>query len=205
MDKNVPIGTEVLIFRYNPSLGPNQDEERFIRGRIESSEIIGETTMHGSTWDIRYYKVLGEDNKTYYGTYNTGLRGHHYFRSIEDHINHVRNKMISNNQEIIKLNEENIKLFDLITDLSKIVYEKNESELSPEEYLRERESILRFKSLDEMVTTLADLNVKRYRRNNLIKKEAKKSNSPRFQILAVPSNEPIVITKEQAQKILNKK
>ena len=205
MDKNVPIGTEVLIFRYNPSLGPNQDEERFIRGRIESSEIIGETTMHESTWDIRYYKVLGEDNKTYYGTYNTGLRGHHYFRSIEDHINHVRNKMISNNEEIIKLNEENIKLFDLITDLSKIVYKKNESELSPEEYLRERESIIKFKSLDEKVTTLADLNVKRYRRNNLIKKEAKKSNSPRFQILAVPSNEPIVITKEQAQKILNKK
>lgn len=203
MEKNVPIGTEVLIFRYNPSLGLNQDEGKYIIGRIESSAIMKESTMHESPWDTRLYTVLGEDNKIYYGTYDTG-KGY-YFRSIEDHINHIRNKIKSNNEKISKLNEENIKLFDLITDLSRVVYEKYESELRPEEYLGEGESILRFKSLDEMVTTLADLNAKRYRRNNLIKKEAKKSNSPRFQILAVPSNEPIVITKEQAQKILNKK
>ena len=173
MDKNVPIGTEVLIFRYNPSLGPNQDEERFIRGRIESSEIIEESTMHGSPWDIRFFKVLGEDNKTYYGTYDRGLRGQHYFRSVEDHINLIRNKIKSNNEEISKLNEDNIKLFDLITDLSKIIYEKHEIELKPEEYLGAGESIIKFKSLDEKVTTLADLNVKRYRRNNLIKKNNK--------------------------------
>lgn len=203
MEKNVPIGTEVLIFRYNPSLGPNQDEERYIRGRIESSEIIEESTMHGSPWDIRYYKVLGEDNKTYYGTYDRGLRGQHYFRSIEDHINHVRNKIKSNNEEISKLNDENIKLFDLITDLSKIVYEKYESELSPTEYLGEENSNIGFKSLDEQVTTLADLNVKRYRRNNLIQKEAE-NNSSKFKVYAVPSTEPIVISKEQVQKILNK-
>ena len=173
MEKIVPNGTEVLIFKYNPCLGPNQDEERFIRGRIESSEIIEESTMHGSPWDIRVFKVLGEDNKTYYGTYDRGLRGQHYFRSVEDHINLIRNKIKSNNEEISKLNEDNIKLFDLITDLSKIAYEKNESELSPTEYLGEENSNIRFKSLDEKVTTLADLNVKRYRRNNLIKKNNK--------------------------------
>ena len=170
MNKNVPIGTKVLIFRYNPSLGPNQDEEKFIRGIIESSEIVEESTMHGSPWDIRFFKVLGEDNNTYYGTYDTGLRGQYYFRSIKDHINHVRNKIKLNNEKISELNEDNIRLLDLITDLSETSYEKNESELEPEEYLGEEAANIKFNSLDDQVTTLAKINVKRYLRNNLIKK-----------------------------------
>ena len=173
MEKNVPNGTEVLIFNYVLNRGPKLDEERFTRGIILSSEILEEPSIYGDSSKMRFYKVLGEDNEIYYGTYDVANKGSHYFRSIEDHINHVRNKIISNSKTINRLNEDNIKLFDLITDLSKIIYEKHEIELSPTEYLGEGESIIKFKSLDEKVTTLADLNVKRYRRNNLIKKNNK--------------------------------
>ena len=171
MNKDIPIGTEVLIFKYNSSLGPNQDEEHFIKGRIENSEIREETTMHGSPWNIRYYKVLGEDNNTYYGTYDMGLSGYYYFRSIEDHINHIRNTIKSNNKKINELNEKNLELCDLITDLSRISYEKDESELKPVDYLGEEASNIIFKSLDDKVTTLAKLNAKRYRKNNILIKK----------------------------------
>lgn len=170
MDKIVPNGTEVLIFNYVLNTGPKLDEEIFTRGIILSSEVLEEPSIYGDSFKMRFYKVLGEDNKIYYGTYDVANKGSHYFLSIEDHINHVRNKIISNSKTINKLNEDNIKLFDLITDLSNVIYEKNESELEPEEYLGEEAANIKFNSLDDQVTTLAKINVKRYLRNNLIKK-----------------------------------
>ena len=117
MDKVIPNGTEVLIFNYIPNWGPKQDEERFIRGVIKDSEIIDEPDLHGSSWNVRFYCVLGEDGDTYHGTYDQGMIGSHYFRTIEDHIDHIKRKIKDNYNKINELNDQNFELFELISSL----------------------------------------------------------------------------------------
>ena len=117
MNRIIPNGTEVLIFYYNEGLGPNQDVFRFIKGIVESSETIEIPTMHGSPWDEVLYKVLGEDNNIYYGNYGSHITGNYYFRTAEDHIIHLKNRIKNNCDTINNLDLQNSKLYDLMEDL----------------------------------------------------------------------------------------
>ena len=132
MEKIIPDGTEVLIFNYIANWGSKQDEEHYIKGVIESSEELEEPTMHGSPWMIRFYKVKGEDNKFYYGTYDTGINGCNYIRTIPDHINKIKHKIKKNCEEINRLNDENFELYEQIVKLNR--------EASNKPYIRSKSS-----------------------------------------------------------------
>ena len=69
MNKELNIGEEVLIFRYIPEWGINQDFENYVIGKIVKSEMSADLSYHGSPWCIMNYTVLGEDSKEYFGNY----------------------------------------------------------------------------------------------------------------------------------------
>lgn len=160
MDKIIQPGTEVLIFNYNPNWGPKQDEELYIKGIVESSEILEEPTMHGSPWMIRFYKVIGEDNDIYYGTYDVNIKGSHYFRTIPDHIDKVKHKIKDNCEQINKLNHDNLELYELISKLNYELY-KNKSLI---EETNNTTPYKEYKSLEEQTIALAKTNAKRYQK-----------------------------------------
>lgn len=159
MEKIIPDGTEVLIFKYAPSWEQKQEEARFIKGVIESSEILEKPTMHGSPWMIRFYKVIGEDNDIYYGTYDTNIKGSHYFRTIPDHINKIKQKIKNNYEQINKLNNDNFELCELMMKLNEDLYKKEKITDKTE-----KEPYIRFKSLEEQTIALARKNADAYKK-----------------------------------------
>lgn len=117
----IPSGTEVLIFKYIREWGPDQDDENYIIGTIQSSKTSDDLSYHGSPWYEQIYEVLGEDGKRYIGTYGRGLIGNSFFRTKEDHISVLKHRINKNEQEILKLKEKNDKY------LNKIIILENES------------------------------------------------------------------------------
>lgn len=103
----LPNGTEVLIFKYIREWGPNQDDENYIIGTIQSSKTSNDLSCHGSPWYEQIYEVLGEDGNLYIGTYGRGLIGNSFFRTKEDHISVLMRRINNNEQEISKLKEKN--------------------------------------------------------------------------------------------------
>ena len=79
MEKIIPNGTEVLIFKYIREWGPNQDDENYTVGTIQSSKTSDDLSVHGSPYYVQIYEVLGTDGKKYIGTYGTGLIGNSFF------------------------------------------------------------------------------------------------------------------------------
>ena len=197
MDKIIPNGTEVLIFNYVPNWGPKQDEERFIRGIVEDSEIIEEETMHGTPWTKRFYRVLGEDNDIYYGTYDVASKGSHYIRTIEDHIKHIKNKITSNCEKINTLNNNNYDLLKLITTLNNQDFDLTEhitslsdtySDNNPTEKEAMDKPTIEYKSIEEKTIKLAQENADKLKRKRLIQN---------LNILAIPCDKPIIILKDK--------
>ena len=103
----LPNGTEVLIFKYVRKWGPNQDDENYIIGTVQSSKTSDDLSYHGSPWYEQIYEVLGEDGNLYIGTYGRGLIGNSFFRTKEDHISVLMRRINNNEQEISKLKEKN--------------------------------------------------------------------------------------------------
>lgn len=103
----LPNGTEVLIFKYIREWGPNQDDENYIIGTVQSSKTSDDLSYHGSPWYEQIYEVLGEDGNLYIGTYGRGLIGNSFFRTKEDHISVLMRRINNNEQEISKLKEKN--------------------------------------------------------------------------------------------------
>lgn len=58
----------------------------------------------------------------------------------------------------------------IVPNGTEVLIFNNESELEPVERLGEEATNINFNFLDEQVTTLAKINIKRYLKNNLIKK-----------------------------------
>ena len=203
MEKIIPNGTKVLIFNYIPNWGPKQDEERFIRGVIEDSEILEEETMHGSTWTKRFYRVLGEDNEIYYGTYDVGSRGSHYIRTVEDHINHIKNKITSNCEKINELNNKNYDLLKLITTLNNQDFDltehiaslSNECSNNTNKKTKDEQTNPEYKSIEEKTIRLAKENAKKCKRNRIIQN---------LNVLAIPCDKPIIILKDKKDELLSK-
>ena len=107
MEEIIPNGTEVLIFRYIREWKTKQDDEHFIMGIIQSSNESDDLSHHGSSYYEQIYKVLGVDGKKYIGTYGHGLTGNYIFRTREDYIRVLKNKIKNNNEEILKIQSKN--------------------------------------------------------------------------------------------------
>ena len=103
----IPSGTEVLIFKYIREWGPDQDDENYIIGTIQSSRTSDDLSYHGTSWYEQIYEVLGEDGKRYVGSYGRGLIGNSFFMTKEDYIRLLKYKISDNEKEILKLNEKN--------------------------------------------------------------------------------------------------
>ena len=110
MNKIMPNGTEVLIFRNFHSLYYNQENEIFIVGVILCSRESEDLSYHGSPYYEQIYEVLGQDGKKYIGTYQSCLIGNYIFRTKEDHIERLKNIINKNNKEILKIKNKNIEL-----------------------------------------------------------------------------------------------
>lgn len=118
MNEIKPNGTEVLIFKYVRE-NSYQDENNFITGIIISSKQSDDLSYHGSSWYEQIYEVLGEDGKKYYGCYGDGLIGSSFFRTREDHIKRIKNKIKRNEETILNLQDENVKYQQQINSISK--------------------------------------------------------------------------------------
>jgi len=106
MGKVLTKGTEVLIFRYLKQFGPIQNEENYIIGTVQSVKSVDSVSKNGTS-SVLVYEVLGNDGKTYTGTYGTGLIGNSFFRTREDHIDNLKRKIARNDENILKLQKLN--------------------------------------------------------------------------------------------------
>ena len=130
MDKIIPNGTEILIFRYFKSYRNYQDDLNFIKGVIITSKQSEDLSYHGSPYYEQIYEVLGEDGKKYIGTYNSGLIGNYIFRTREDHIKRLKKLIYLNNQELLKIQNQNTEYETQINLISNnILTSKNKTRL----------------------------------------------------------------------------
>lgn len=124
----IPNGTELLIFKYVRKWGPNQNDENYIIGTVQSSKISDDLSCHGSPWYEQIYEVLGEDGNIYIGTYGRGIIGNSFFRTKEDQISILRNRITNNEQEMLKFKEKNDIYFKQIIELENKSKQKEKRE-----------------------------------------------------------------------------
>lgn len=118
MEKIVPNGTEVLIFNYIKEWGPKQDDDKYITGVVQSSTLSDDLSIHGSSYHVLVYKVLGSNGRIYTGTYGYGLIGKYFFRTKEDYIKVLKSRISNNNEIISKLQESNVEYINRINLLT---------------------------------------------------------------------------------------
>ena len=104
MEKILQYGEEVLIFQ----VSNNMKENEYIKGKVISSRESEDLSHHGSPWYEEIYDVRGEDGYIYTGTYNRDIIGEGiFFRTPEDHINYLQEKINKNYRTIYDINCEN--------------------------------------------------------------------------------------------------
>ena len=112
-------GTEVLIFKYIPSWGVNQDTDNYKKGIIIKSEESHDLSYHGSPWYVTNYTVLGEDGYKYFGNYKEPTLGNSFFMTKEDYISFLKRKINYNKEKIILLEDKNKKIIEKVKRLKK--------------------------------------------------------------------------------------
>ena len=117
MNKELNIGEEVLIFRYIPEWGLNQDFEHYIIGNVIKRKMADDLSYHGSSWCVANYTVLGEDGKEYFGNYMTPTLGNSFFMTQEDYIHYLERKIENNHQKILDINKENQRIKKMIENV----------------------------------------------------------------------------------------
>lgn len=123
MNNKITEGMEVLIFRYIPEWGYNQDNEHYIIGTVLKKEKYDDVSCHDNSWQKQVYTVLGEDGEVYTGNYGMGLVGNSFFRTREDQIKFLRRNIAINNVNIFILqhrNSEYNKQIDLLTQKEEV-------------------------------------------------------------------------------------
>ena len=123
MNNKIIEGMEVLIFRYIPEWGYNQDNEHYIIGTVLKKEKYDDVSCHDNSWQKQVYTVLGEDGEVYTGNYGMGLVGNSFFRTREDQIKFLRRNIAINNANIFILqhrNSEYNKQIDLLTQKEEV-------------------------------------------------------------------------------------
>lgn len=107
MNNKITEGMEVLIFKYIPEWGYNQDNEHYIVGTVLKKEKYDDVSCHNNSWQKQVYTVLGEDGEVYTGNYGMGLVGNSFFRTREDQIKFLRRNITINNANIFILQHRN--------------------------------------------------------------------------------------------------
>ena len=123
MNNKITEGIEVLIFRYIPEWGYNQDNEHYIIGTVLKKEKYDDVSCHDNSWQKQVYTVLGEDGEVYIGNYGMGLVGNSFFRTREDQIKFLRRNIAINNANIFILqhrNSEYNEQIDLLTQKEEV-------------------------------------------------------------------------------------
>ena len=123
MNNKITEGMEVLIFRYIPEWGYNQDNENYIIGTVLKKEKYDDVSCHDNSWQKQVYTVLGEDGEVYTGNYGMCLVGNSFFRTREDQIKFLRRNIAINNANIFILqhrNSEYNKQIDLLTQKEEV-------------------------------------------------------------------------------------
>ena len=123
MNNKITEGIEVLIFRYIPEWGYNQDNEHYIIGTVLKKEKYDDVSCHDNSWQKQVYTVLGEDGEVYIGNYGMGLVGNSFFRTREDQIKFLRRNIAINNANIFILQQRNSeynKQIDLLTQKEEV-------------------------------------------------------------------------------------
>ena len=123
MNNKITEGMEVLIFRYIPEWGYNQDNEHYIIGTVLKKEKYDDVSCHDNSWQKQVYTVLGEDGEVYTGNYGMGLVGNSFFRTREDQIKFLRRNIAINNANIFIIqhrNSEYNKQIDLLTQKEEV-------------------------------------------------------------------------------------
>lgn len=123
MNNKITEGMEVLIFRYIPEWGYNQDNEHYIIGTVLKKEKYDDVSCHDNSWQKQVYTVLGEDGEVYIGNYGMGLVGNSFFRTRKDQIKFLRRNIAINNANIFILqhrNSEYNKQIDLLTQKEEV-------------------------------------------------------------------------------------
>ncbi len=104
MEKELQYGEEVLIFH----VSNNMKENEYIKGKIISSRESEDLSHHGSPWYETIYVVRDENGHIYIGTYNRDILGENvFFRTPEDHIKYLQEKINRNYRKIYDINCEN--------------------------------------------------------------------------------------------------
>ena len=124
MDKALPNDTEILIFH----VSDNIKENGFIKGRIIGSKKMSDLSLLSSK--ARHgiiYTVLGENGYLYTGTYDRNIiESNFFFRTPEDHIRYLQEKINRNHRRIYDINRENEMYDEIISSLRK----KEEEQIS---------------------------------------------------------------------------
>lgn len=123
MNNKITEGMEVLIFKYIPEWGYNQDNEHYIVGTVLKKEKYDDVSCHNNSWQKQVYTVLGEDGEVYTGNYGMGSVGNSFFRTKEDQIKFLKRNIAINNANIFILqhrNSEYNKQIDLLTQKEEV-------------------------------------------------------------------------------------
>lgn len=115
METILQYGEEVLIFK----VSNNMKEDEYIKGKVINSRESEDLSHHSSSsWYETIYDVRGEDGYLYTGTYNRDyIDKYVFFRTPEDHIKYLQEKINKNYRKIYDINCENDTYTETINNL----------------------------------------------------------------------------------------
>lgn len=118
MDNILPNGTEVLVFPYIDPQYENKNNYNFKKGIIITSTNSEDLSYHGTSWYKRIYYIKTEDNKDIIAVYGHPSQiTNNYIRTKNDHIDHLMNQALKNQNKVLELLDENEKIQSTITSL----------------------------------------------------------------------------------------
>lgn len=108
MDKIIPNGEEVLLFRESQDIHhKNVNKTKYIKGVVVSSRDSENLSYHGSEWYERIYTIIDDEGKSYEATYNRAYIGPFYIRTIKEHIVNLRETIQDNYDKMRELYADN--------------------------------------------------------------------------------------------------
>lgn len=108
MDKIIPNGEEVLLFRESQDIHHrNVNKTKYIKGVVVSSKDSENLSYHGSEWYERIYTIIDDEGKSYEATHNIAYIGPFYIRTIKEHIVNLREAIQDNYDKMRELYADN--------------------------------------------------------------------------------------------------
>ena len=117
MDNLIKNGDEVLVFNYLSKSKNSENMKHYIKGKVLSSNLSHDLSVHGSAHYERIYTVLGDDGKYYIGTYGMAWVGNYFILSIEGYISYLKCAISSNNKTIETIQRENDSYKEILNNL----------------------------------------------------------------------------------------